>query len=59
MRVIKESIKELIEFIVEDERLFYVKKLKNGESMVDDGLLGKIDRKISQWWSREYDEVRK
>jgi hypothetical protein len=56
---IEAAVKELIQFIIEEDRLFYVKEIKNGETMLQKDLLDKIDKKISQWWSREYDEVNK
>jgi hypothetical protein len=36
-----------------------VKKISNGESIVGNDLLDRIDRKISQWWGREYDEAKR
>jgi hypothetical protein len=36
-----------------------VKKVSKGESMVGNDLLDRIDKRISHWWSREYDEVKR
>jgi hypothetical protein len=56
---VEDALKELIEFIINEDRLFCVKKIKEGETLVAGDLMDKIDKKISHWWSRDYDEDRK
>lgn len=55
---VEDALKELIDFIINEDRLFFVKKIKEGETLVAGDLLDRIDKKISHWWSRDYDPVK-
>lgn len=44
-------IKEFIRYIVDEDRIFTIKKYKSGESATRADLLKAIDSKIT-WWSR-------
>ncbi len=41
--------------MMDNKRIFYIKRIKNGEIASSGDLLEKINNKISHWWSREMD----
>jgi hypothetical protein len=56
---VEDALRELIDFIIKEDRLFYVKKIVEGETLVAGDLLDKIDSKITDWWTRDLVEVKK
>jgi len=50
---VEEAIKSFVKFIIDDDRIFYIKKFRKGESADNRDLLEKIDEKVTTWWSRE------
>jgi hypothetical protein len=55
---VEDALKELIDFIIKEDRLFYVKKIAEGETLVAGDLLDQIDAKITDWWTRDLVEVK-
>jgi hypothetical protein len=56
---VEDALRELIDFIINEERLFYVKKIVEGETLVAGDLLDRIDAKITDWWTRDLIAVKK
>jgi hypothetical protein len=56
---VEDALRELIDFIINEDRLFYVKKIVEGETLVAGDLLDKIDAKITDWWTRDLVQVKK
>lgn len=52
---VEEALKELITFIINEDRIFYIKKIKRGDTASSGDLLEQIDNKITTWWSRKFD----
>jgi hypothetical protein len=51
-------MRELIDFIINEDRLFYVKKIVEGETLVAGDLLDRIDAKVTDWWTRDLVQVK-
>ena len=50
------ALRELITFIIDEDRIFYIKKIKKGDTASSGDLLEQIDTKVSTWWSRDFDK---
>ena len=50
------ALRELITFIIDEDRIFYINKIKKGDTASSGDLLEQIDTKVSKWWSRDFDK---
>ena len=53
---VEKALRELITFIIDEDRIFYIKKIKKGDTASSGDLLEQIDTKVSTWWSRDFDK---
>lgn len=49
----EQALREFIVHIVDEEKIFYIKRIKRGESTTNIDLLERIESKIKRWWSRK------